>query len=254
MDASSKFMGNPLQNRKKKSQFTEIFEEYLDNFPEWSEISEIARRNSYDMGRQSRIWIIGGFVYRPIIKTLHRDIREPPQIDVDLLIERGTASEEIYAPKGWEIKRTQSGFFYLEKGNVRIDPNYLYSFHSISSVATAMGSLPQFRHFFKATPMDIQSIAYDLTNKEVGVIGKRGIESIRNMIVRINYMEEAQFESQKRGLSLEDFVKEKAEELGFSYDLTPIYSAPVPKETNGKTSDNTGIIKDHEDQKTPINK
>lgn len=235
-------MGNPPpQNRKrrwnwKKSGFTEIFEEFLENYPEWSEISEIVRRNSRAMGRrgQANIWIIGGFVYRPIIKALYGPIKEPSQTDIDFLISRGPASEEVYAPKGWEIKRTEAGYFYMEKEKIRIDPNYLYSFHSIGLVAGAMGSLPKFKHFFKATPMDIQSIAYDLTDRSIGVIGDLGIKAIKTRKVRVNNLEEAIFESQKRGMKLENFVREKAEELGFGWNLAPIHQIPHIKENHSE--------------------
>jgi len=205
------------QDKKEKSEFTEIFEQFLKNYPEFSEISEIARRNSRAMGRRGhgRIWIIGGFVYRPIIKSLYGEIPEPSQVDVDLLIQRGPASQDLFIPKGWSPSITEAGYLYLDKGKIRIDLNYLYSFHSIISRHTK----PSFRHFFTGTPMDIQSLAYDLTDKDVGVIGKRGIEAIKNRTVRINNFEEAMFEAQKRGTSIEDLVKQKATELCFSPDL-----------------------------------
>ncbi len=231
------------QDRKEKSEFTEIFEQFLKAYPNFSEISEIARRNSRAMGRggQSRIWIIGGFVYRPIIRHLYGEIPEPPQIDIDFLIERGPASQDRYKPKGWDDKITEAGYFYLEKEKMRLDLNYLYSFHSITSRLFAR---PRFRHFFTGTPMDIQSIAYDLTDKNVGVIGKRGIDAIKARTVRINNFDEANFEAEKRGISIEELVKKKAEELCFSYNLEPIipsggYKPQTKKENHDqKTSAN----------------
>ncbi len=225
-----------IKSETEESVFTEIFEKFLKDYQEWPEILEIAKKNSYNLGREGKIWIIGGFVYRPIIRALYGEIPEPSQTDIDFLIERGSASEEVYAPKGWDVKRTEAGYFYLEKGNIRIDPNYLYSFHSIISRHT----IPEMRHFFPGTPMNIQSIAYDLTDKTVGVIGKHGIVAIRNKIVQINNPEEAIFESEKRGMRLEDFVREKAEELVFfRWDLTPINQIPDINENhkkNGKTT------------------
>ena len=47
--------------------------------------------------------------------------------------------------------------------------------------------------------MDIQSIAYDLTDKNVGVSGWRGIDAIKRKLVRINNLEEAKFEARNRG-------------------------------------------------------
>ena len=222
------------QDKKEKSEFTVIFEQFLKNYPEFSEISEIVRRNSRAMGRRGhgKIWIIGGFVYRPIIRHLYGEIYgeipEPSQIDVDFLIQRGPASQDLYIPKGWTPSITEAGYLYLDKGKIRIDLNYLYSFHSITSRHTR----PSFRHFFTGTPLDIQSIAYDLTDKNVGVIGKRGIEAIKNRTVRINNFEEAMFEAQKREISIEDLVTQKAKELCFNPNFIPIYKAPTPKESH----------------------
>ncbi|MEK6897055.1 MAG: hypothetical protein AABW93_00840 [Nanoarchaeota archaeon] len=225
-----------IKSKREKSEFTEIFEQFLKTYSEFSEISEIARRNTYDMGRsaEARIWIIGGFVYRPIIRALYGEIPEPSQIDIDFLIERPPASENLYFPEGWTPSVTRSGYPYLDKGKIRIDLNYLSSFHSI--IARQL-SPPRLEHFFTGTPMNIQSIAYDLTGKTVGVIGKHGIVAIKNKIVQINNLEEAIFESEKRGMILKDFVREKAEELGFSWDLTPIHQIPDIEENhkeNGK--------------------
>lgn len=224
---SSKPMENHFQNNKKeKSEFTKMFEQFLENYEDWSEVLDIIRKNSYDIGREGRIWIIGGFVYRPIIKALYGGVRKPFQVDIDFLIERGLASEKIEVPKGWEVKRTEyTGYTYLEKkdGTIRIDPNPLGSFHSIVSVAKSMNSAPDFEHFFKATPLNIQAIAYDITTDKDkiigGVIGEKGIEAIKNRIVKINNLEEAKFEAERRKMSLEDFVKTKAAELNFSWEL-----------------------------------
>lgn len=224
-----------VKSEREESEFTEIFERFLKDYQEWPEILEIAKKNSYNLGREGKIWIIGGFVYRPIIKELHGEIPEPSQTDIDFLIERGSASEEVYAPKGWDVKRTEAGYFYLEKGNIRIDPNYLYSFHSIISRHT----IPEMQHFFPGTPLDIQSIAYDITDRNVGVIGRRGIEAILGKIVRVNNLEEAIFEAEKRKISVEDLVKQKSKELNFGYDLTRIHQIPDINENhkkNGKTT------------------
>ncbi len=214
-------MGSPLI-KKEKSEFTEIFEQFLKTYPDFPEISEIARRNSRGMGRRGsgRVWIIGGFIYRPIIKKLYGEIPELSQIDIDFLIERGPAKEDLYIPKGWEPKITNSGYPYLEKEKIRIDLNYLFSFHSIIRRSLR----PRFKHFFTGTPLDIQSIAYDLTDKNIGVIGKHGIDAIKRRIVKVNNLEEAKFEAEKRGTSVEELVTQKAKELGFEADLAQPFS------------------------------
>lgn len=205
----------------RKEEYTEAFEQFLKSHQEYEEIFEVAKRNSRGRGRRphGRVRIIGGFVYRPIISNIYGPIPEPPEIDIDFLIEKSPAKRDLYIPKGWDPKITDYGNLYLVKGNIRIDLNYLRNFHSIIRRKLE----PRFRHFFTGTPIDIQSISYDLTEK-LGVIGEIGIEAIKNKIVRINNLEEAQYqaknvsESLKKDFTVEDLVRQKAKELNFSYD------------------------------------
>ena len=198
------------QRSEWKSEYTAVFEKFLKESPDFPEIFDIAKRNS-----QGRIWIIGGFVYRNIIRNIYGEISEPEEIDIDFLIEKSSKKRDLYAPEGCDLKITDYGNPYLVRGKTRIDLNYLFSFHSIH----ARKLRPRFKHFFTGTPMDIQSIAYDLTDKSVGVTGWRGIGAIKRKIVRINNLEEAKFEAQNRGLKIEDLVIQKAKELNFSHEL-----------------------------------
>jgi len=198
------------QKEKVKSEFTLVFERFLRESPEFPEVFDIVKRNS-----QGRIWIIGGFVYRNIIRNIYGELPTPIEIDIDFLIERSSKKRDLYAPSGWDLKITDYGNPYLLRGKTRIDLNYLFSFHSIH----ARKLRPKFKHFFTGTPMDIQSIAYDLTDKSVGVHGWRGINAIKRKIVRINNLEEAKFEVKNKGISIEDLVSQKAEELNFNYEL-----------------------------------
>ena len=179
-----------IQKEKEKSEFTVVFEKFLKESSEFSEVFDIVKRNS-----QGRIWIIGGFVYRNIIRNIYGEIPTPPEIDIDFLIEKSSKNRNLYAPEGWDLKITDYGNPYLLRGKTRIDLNYLFSFHSIN--ARKLGQ--KFKHFFTGTPMDIQSIAYDLTDKNVGVSGWRGIDAIKRKLVRINNLEEAKFEARNRG-------------------------------------------------------
>ncbi|MDP3992078.1 MAG: hypothetical protein Q8P79_01050 [Nanoarchaeota archaeon] len=210
----------------KKEEYTEIFEAFLKGYPEFPEILDIAKRNARGHGKSQhgRIWVIGGFIYRPIIKSIYPELKvsEQSQIDIDFLIERSPPERDLYLPEDWSPKITEYGNLYLVKGNMRIDLNYLRNFHSI----TRRSLRPRFKHFFTGTPMDIQSIAYDLTDKNIGVIGETGIKAIKRKIVRINNLEEAQYEVEnikealKKEFTIEDLVRQKAKELDFGHDLT----------------------------------
>lgn len=242
----------------KKEEYTDAFEQFLKAHDEYAEVFDIAKRNARGRGRRphGRIWIIGGFIYRPVIKAVYPELKvsEPSQIDVDFLIERSPAQRDLHLPEDWNPKITEYGNLYLVKGNMRIDLNYLRNFHSV----IRRGLRPKFKHFFTGTPIDIQAIAYDLTDKTMGVIGEKGIQAIKKKIIRINNLEEAQYEVQnireslKKDFTIEDLVRRKAEELDFGYDMTPIHKgnpdmtnsppADIPPEIHKKISGFHGFI------------
>ena len=208
-----------VQKEKEKTEFTEIFEKFLKGYPDFPEISDIAERNS-----QGGIWIIGGFVYRNIIRNIpgYGEISEPEIVDIDFMLERSSKERDLYAPKGWDFKISEYGNPYLVREKTRIDLNYLRNFHSI----TTRKLEPNMEHFFTGTPLNIQSIAYDLTDKNVGVIGECGIDAIKRRLVKINNSEEAGYDAQIKGVSLEEFVIKKAKELGFEMYFAYKYYNP----------------------------
>ena len=57
-------MGSGIRKR-----YTGMFEQSLKYTPEFAEVLDIARRNS-----SGKIWIIGGFVYRHIIRELYGNL------------------------------------------------------------------------------------------------------------------------------------------------------------------------------------
>lgn len=195
--------------KRERSEYTEVFEKFLKESPDFPEIFDIAKRNS-----QGKIWIIGGFVYRNIIRNIYGEIPEPEIVDIDFMLERSSKERDLYTPKGWDFKISEYGNPYLVREKTRIDLNYLRSFHSI----TTRKLEPNMEHFFTGTPLNIQSIAYDLTDKNVGVIGECGIDAIKRRLVKINNLEEAEYDAQIKGVGLEEFVIKKAEELEFKYN------------------------------------
>jgi len=194
------------QKERERLEYTEVFEKFLKKYSDFPEIFNIAERNS-----RGKIWIIGGFVYRNIIRNIYGEIREPEVIDIDFMLEKQAEGRHLYAREGWDLKLTDYGNPYLVKENTRIDLNYLHNFHSIQARKLS----PKFRHFFTGTPLNIQSIAYDFS--ETKVIGWRGIDAIKRRLVKINNLEEAKYDAKIKRVGLEEFVIKKAKELGFGY-------------------------------------
>ena len=196
-----------------------LFEKSLRNYP-FEEFYRIAKDNS-----EGRIWVIGGFVYKNIIKQLYGTPFEEEPIDIDFLSE-GHA-REIYPPKGegWKLGRTSVGdLSVVKEGKYRLDLNGLINFHSITSRKLD----PRIENFYTGTPLNIQSISYDC---ERGVVeGEVGINAIRKKVVKFNNLEELRWEAKrlsklkKSDVSPDDLIKAKAEELGFEYRLPTLRS------------------------------
>ena len=196
------------------SDFTSLFERSLVDYP-FDEFLEIARQHS-----EGKIWVIGGFVYRNIIKELYGTPYEKKPIDIDFLVE--IHKTKTKCPEGWVDGRTTIGDLSFSKGNeYRIDLNGLVNFHSIIS-----RDFPEeIQSFYSGTPLDIQSISYDCEKRIVE--GEVAIEAIKERVVQVNYIKEAQWEakriSEKLGhsFSVPDLVRRKAGELDFDFKLTP---------------------------------
>lgn len=188
--------------------FTKIFEDFIIDLPELLESSKIIRRNS-----QGNMWLIGSFLYRNLIERLYNvKLSELEEIDIDFLVE-GLSEERMYIPKEWELRMTSYGNPFFVKGRYRIDLNYLFNMHSI----LIRNLEPRIENFLSGNPLTVQSIAYDFSEEKV--IGDIGMDAIENRVVKVNYLLEAEFEAKKRGISIGELVKQKAEELGFDYVL-----------------------------------
>ena len=188
----------------------EIFRDYVENSPEFEEALNIAKKNS-----TGKIWAIGSFVYRNIIKEIYRGgLQKLSEIDIDFLVE-DKPEGRMYIPRGWELRMTSylNPYFLQKEKKIMVDLNFLPNMHSILT----RNLEPILKHFLTGTPLTIQSLAYDCDKKVIfGNIGKRSIEQKR---VEINNLNEAGFEAKKKGITLGELVKEKADELRFNYIL-----------------------------------
>lgn len=208
-----------VQKNGERLEYTSVLEDFLRDSEEFQEGLDIARRNSQN---KSKIWLIGSYNYGHILNGIYGEIWKPKLIDMDFLMENASREKGVYIPKGWTLKVSENyGNNYLLSGDskARIDLNYLKSFHPILSRKLR----PRLRHFFTTTPLDIQSIACDVTGKCIRIMGWRGIEAIKRKVVRINNLEEAKYVAGEiMKISVEDLVRMKAEELGFGYNTNPM--------------------------------
>ena len=202
---------------------TALFEKSLVDYP-FDDFLKIAKKNS-----KGRIWIIGGFVYRNIIKELYEIPYEKRPIDIDFLVEAHEV-KDIFCPRGWKSKRTTMGDLSFSKRNkYGIDLNGLVNFHSISSNNLP----PEIQYFYERNPLNIQAISYDCDRMIVE--GEEAIDAIKNKRVEVNYIKEALWEADRiskkigKPFSVNDLVRRKADELGFDYTLPPGFDYEPPE-------------------------
>jgi hypothetical protein len=180
--------------------YTQSFLRVASAYPEFKEALKIIKNNS-----EGRSWLIGGFVCRSIIQDLY-GVPMPKDVDLDFIIER---PKDIVVPAGWRIAENSYGNPKLVGPTFEIDYVPLNKVHSI----VRRNLEPTIENFFPGTPLNVQSIAFDiLENKVIGDIGKK---SIQDKIVAINDIEQAQHRAEKKGVMLQDMVKGIAEQFGF---------------------------------------
>ncbi|MDD5699950.1 MAG: hypothetical protein PHH00_02025 [Candidatus Nanoarchaeia archaeon] len=187
----------------------EISRKFLRGNRQFYEAYDIVERNS-----KGDIWLIGGYLYGNLAKEIYGEMTvfTPGITDIDFLLEGQI--RDFYMPLGWELKFTDYGNPYFVRGNERIDLNNLLTFSSILMRKLS----PTLVHFLTGTPLNIQSIAYDCKTGEV-IARKAGIDAINHRVLRINNHETARDEARRRGISIEEMLKTKADELGFRYSI-----------------------------------
>ncbi|MBW6442387.1 hypothetical protein K0A97_01230 [Patescibacteria group bacterium] len=193
---------NLIEDLGLKEKYGRIFRGEFEKDPLYEEILEVGKRNS-----EEGLWILGGYVYRTIIDHIYHSDTKKEQVDIDFLTQR--MSEERYVPEGWKSGKTDFGDPCMMKGKYKIDINDMNTFHSITSNECEA----TIENILRNSPLTIQSIAWDLEKKKL--LGNRGILAILYKTVGVNNLSEAEYESKRKGLFLEDLVSFKAQQLGF---------------------------------------
>lgn len=167
--------------------------------PEFLEALEIVERNS-----SGNIWLIGGLVYRNLAHILY-DV-EKPETDYDFIVEK---PKKIVLPSNWKLKKNRydGPKFVGEKFNIDFIP--LSSVHSILRRKLDF----TFENYLTGTPLTIQSIGYSIDDKKI--LGDVGLRALLDRTVGVNNLEQAEIYSFKKGRSIEEIIRRKAESLGF---------------------------------------
>jgi hypothetical protein len=81
---------------------------------------------------------------------------------------------------------------------------------------------PTIENFLKHCAFDLHSLVYDVNEKKLE--GLLGIEAISQKTLRVNDLEQAREYAKIYGKTLEELMKEKANQLNFDLDTTFIHS------------------------------
>jgi len=180
--------------------YSEIFLKVANTYPEFKEAVEIIKNNS-----EGRAWLIGGFVCRSIIQELY-GVPMSEDVDLDFIVEKAVP---INVPDGWKIEQNSYGNPKLIGPTYEIDYIPLSNLHSI----IRRNLEPTIENFLTGTPLNVQSIAFDITNNKV--VGDIGIKSIKERVIAINDLEQAKHRAEKKGVNPNDLVTDIAEQFNF---------------------------------------
>lgn len=155
------------------------------------------------------IWLIGGFVYRNIVKGLY-DVTLPRDtiVDFDFIIEQSDVRVDL--PGDWTRTTNRYGNpKFVRQGGVEVDLVPIHTVHSI----VWRGLDLTIENFLTGTPLTIQSIAYDVIANQI--IGQIGMQAIATKTISINDPVQAAEYGDKKGIPITQIIQQKKKELGF---------------------------------------
>ena len=186
------------------SDFNTDFVSALAQSQAYQEALSIVRTNS-----EGRIWLIGGSVYRTLAQQMYGKCVAPK--DWDFIIEHSKIS--LLLPEGWTARENRFGNPKLVKGNQEIDCIPLQNIIMIQK----KGLQPTIDNFLICSPLTVQSIAFDIAKQRL--LGEQGFDALQRRVVEVQDREIAVYAAQKKRMTLNDYIQEKATSLGF----TPIF-------------------------------
>lgn len=184
-----------------KNYFAEIMSQIVGKSEEIGKALDVVRRNS-----RGNIWLIGGSVYWELSNNLYGDIPEGKK-DYDFLVEN--TRPEIEVPEGWDITRNGFGNPRFNLDGLAVDFVPLKSLYSTA----VRGIEPNVHNYLTGVPLTVQFIAYNVENKQI--LGDVGVKAIQERTVGVYNYDFAKYLSNKRGTSIEEMVKRKADSLNF---------------------------------------
>lgn len=185
------------------NKYSQIVTNYLNTDRGFSEVKEILGNNI-----KGDTWIVGGKVFRPIIKELY-NIPFSEDFDFDLITENQIDPSIFKLSKGWGITKTGLGEPRIINGSKQIDLIFLD--HSVNPYVGVdlekLSPIEKLNSYFSKVPLNIQMIAFDIRKRKI--IGKDGIAAIEKRELKVNCIEECIQFCKRRKISIRKFLDTK---------------------------------------------
>ena len=185
---------------KGERSLSDVFREFLTKDAEFSLAKEIVLQNS-----TGRNWLIGGYLYRSLAYLLYGTLR--PSVDFDFVVEE--PREKTVLPVSFELKENRYDNPKFVGKTFSIDFVPLTTIHSINRRRLK----PTIENYLTGTPLTVQSIAYEIGTSRL--IGDVGIRALLCKEVGVNNLSQAKIYAEKKGQSIEEIIRKKAESLRF---------------------------------------
>jgi len=186
-------------------QFTEKFlgdllVRKLEGLEYYKEVISLVKNNV-----QGNIFLVGGSVSR----TLASAIYGGSQIDQDFDFVVDKLNDKLNIPEGWEISYRKFGNPTFKRGDVEID---IFPFSDHKHIKEN-NKEPTISNFLEGVPFTIQSLAFDINTQKL--IGSVGIEALRQRKFKVNNLDSARELAEKKGISINERMLQKARTMGF---------------------------------------
>lgn len=170
--------------------------------------------------RDRKIFVVGGTVYRTLIRIIY-GINIDQKADHDFIVE--TVPHELHIiPKGWQLGKTAHGQHRFNNKTIpdrQIDIVRLADAinHWDSSEVDQNDPMACIRSYLDKTPLNIQSIAYDI--QENIILGAASWQAIVERTVRVHHRLECASYCQVKGITAQEYAKRKADSIAFQVDI-----------------------------------
>ena len=165
--------------------------------------------NIVSMNSRGRVWVIGGFLYKTLIRAVHGT--EVASKDFDFVVER--ARERLKLPDGWTSRTNRFGNPELSAAENQVDlvplDNILY--------LRKMNLAPSIRNYLASVNFDIFALAFDL--RDEAIVDGGGVSALERKVLRVHNLVMAEISAEIYGKSVNEMISSRAREIGFDAEL-----------------------------------